>query len=334
MKIAVDAMGGDYAPGDIIKGAVIGAREYKVGITLVGPEHRIKGELAGHDTSGLDIDIAHTDEYLIEGEQPALTLRTKRNASIALATRLVKEGKAQAVVSMGPTGGVITSALMHLGLVDGISRPVVGGSFCGFSPRTVMMDIGGNMDCRPDQLLDFAIVGTVYARKLMGIPEPTVALLNVGWEEGKGNELAKATYPLLKKSGLNFIGNIEGNDIPTGKANVIICDGFVGNVAVKFCEGLGGTIAKWLEGELRGKLPQDKIRELTTSLLSNTVPADTGGGGPLLAINGAVFKGHGRSRYPEMAVTIGKAKTFVELDIVNSLKAELAAIRGKLANSG
>jgi glycerol-3-phosphate acyltransferase PlsX len=321
-------MGGDYAPEDIIKGSVIAAREYGVGISLVGPEDRIKAELIKYDTTGLEIEIVHTGEYLIEGEQPAYTLRTKRNASIAVATRLVKEGKAQAVVSMGPTGGVIAAALTYLGTVEGISRPVVGASFCGFAPQTAMMDIGGNMDCRPDQLLDFAIVGTVYARKIMGIPNPAVALLNVGVEEGKGNELAKATYPLLKKSGLNFIGNIEGNDIPTGKANVIICDGFVGNVAVKFCEGLGKTIARWLETRLDCNLPKNK--EIINSLLSLTVPADSSGGGPLLAIDGAVFKGHGRSRYPEMAVTIGKAKAFVDADVVNALKVELSAIRRKL----
>lgn len=332
MKIAIDAMGGDFAPAEIVKGAVIGAREHGVGIILVGPQDVIKAELAKNDTSGLDIEIVHTDEYLIEGEQPALALRTKRNASIALATKLVKEGKAQAVATMGPTGGVVTSALMFLGMIGDLSRPVISGNYCGFAPKTIVMDIGGNMDCRPDQLVDFAIVGAVYARKMMGVPDPKVALLNVGKEEGKGNELAKATYPLLKKSGLNFIGNIEGTDISTGKANVVVCDGFTGNVAVKYCECLGTVIAGWLETKLKGEVPESKIKELTRELIHNTVISDTNGGGPLLGVDGVVFKGHGRSRALEMAATIRTAKSFVDNDVVNALKTELAAIRSKMSS--
>jgi glycerol-3-phosphate acyltransferase PlsX len=242
MKIAVDAMGGDFAPGEIIKGSVMGARDYGVGVILVGPEDRIKQELDKYDTSGLDIEVLHTDEYLIEGEQPAYALRTKRKASIALAVKQVKEGKAQAAVGVGATGGVIAAALTYLGTIEGISRPVIGGQFLGFTPNMVTMDLGGNVDCRPDQLVDFAIVGTVYARKILGIENPRVGLLSVGAEEGKGNEQVKATFPLLKASGLNFIGNLEGHDVPAGKADVVICDGFIGNVMAKFCEGLGTTI--------------------------------------------------------------------------------------------
>jgi phosphate acyltransferase len=330
MKIAVDAMGGDFAPEEIIKGAVMGAREYQVGIILVGPRARIEDELAKYDTSGLDIEIVHTDEYLIEGEQPAYTLRIKRKASIALATQLVKEGKAQAIISMGPTGGVITSALMFLGTVEGISRPVVGGVFCGFTPRCVSMDIGGNLECRPDQLLDFAIVGTVYARKLLNIANPSVALLNVGKEEGKGTSVLKESYELLKKSGLNFIGNIEGNEIPEGKANVVVSDGLVGNIVTKYCEGLGRTIADWLGEELKNDLPEDRIKALKRNLLAQTVKADDSGGGPLWAVNGLVFKGHGRSRAYEMSQTVKSAKMFAELDIISALKAELLAVRGRL----
>jgi phosphate acyltransferase len=330
MKISVDAMGGDFAPEDIIKGAIMGARENNVGLFLVGPQDKIKAEMAKHDTSGLDIEIVHTNEYLIEGEAPAYALRTKKNASITVATKLVKEGKAAAVISMGPTGGVITSALMILGTVEGISRPVVGGTFCGFAPQCVTMDMGGNIDAKPDQLLDFAIVGTVFARKILNVPNPAVALLNVGWEEGKGNAVAKEAYPLLKKSGLNFIGNIEGNDIPSGKANVIICDGFVGNVVTKFCEGLGRSIADWIGKELKTEMAEDKVKKLTQDLLSLTVKADSMGGGPLWAVNGLVFKGHGRSRAFEMAATVGSAKLYAEMDIVNALKMELATVKGRL----
>lgn len=333
MKIAVDAMGGDYAPEDIVKGSVIGARDYDVGVIFVGPESRIKQELAKYDTSGLDIEIVHTDDYLVEGEPPARVLRNKPNASIALATRLVKEGRAQAVVAFGPTGGVVYSALAILGTLEGIYRPVIGGSFCGLTPEMVMMDMGGNIDAKPDQLLDFAVVGTVYARKLMGISDPKVGLVSVGKEEGKGNDVTKTAFPMLKMSGLNFIGNLEGNDIAAGKANVVVCDGFVGNVITKYSEGLGTAIGKWLSAELKNDLPEKRIKELTDKLLTLTVPADTAGGGPIWAVNGVVFKGHGRSRYLEVATTIGKAKKAVETDLVGALREELAKVKSRIKES-
>jgi len=327
MKIAIDAMGGDFAPVEIVKGAVKGARDNQVGIILVGPQEIIKFELDKYPTRDLDIEIFHTDEWLIEGEPPAYALRNKRKASIALTVKLVKECRAAAAVSMGPTGGVMTSALMILGTLEGISRPVVGGAFLGLTPQTITMDMGGNMDCRPDQLLDFAVIGTVYSKKIMHIENPAVALLNVGWEEGKGNALAKAAFPLLKKSGLNFIGNIEGQDIASGKANVIVCDGFVGNVAVKFCEGLGNGLAAWLKNELKDDLPSPRLQKVVTKLLSLTIPADTTGGGPVWAVDGLVFKGHGRSQSAEVAATIASAKIYSEIDIIGALKNELAEVR-------
>ncbi len=332
VKIAIDAMGGDFAPAEIIRGSVQGAREHGVGIILVGPQERIRAELAGQPAAGLDIEIVHAEEYLVEGEAPAYALRAKRHASIVIATRLVKEGRAEAVISMGPTGGVMASALMVLGTLEGISRPVIGGPFCGFTPHSVTLDMGGNLDCKPEQLLDFAAVGTVYVRKLFNIAEPKVALLNVGWEEGKGNAAAKEAYPLLKKSGLNFIGNIEGNDVPAGKADVIICDGFAGNIMVKFGEGLGRAMADWLGRELKDDLPPARSQEVRQKLLDLTVMADHTGGGPLWAVNGLVFKGHGRSRAAEMALTIGSARRFVELDIINALKTELATVRRRLSH--
>jgi phosphate acyltransferase len=330
MKISVDAMGGDYAPVDVVKGAVMAARDSKIGIILVGPQDKIKPELAKYDTSGLDIEVVHTDEYLVEGEQPAYALRTKRNASVGLATRLVREGKADAVFSAGPTGGVIAAALGYLGMVEGISRPVLGGPFVGFAPNTVIMDVGGSIDIRPDQLLDFAIVGVVYARQLLGIPNPTVAILSIGAEEGKGNEFVKSSYPLFKKSGLNFIGNVEGYDIPTGKANVVVCDGFVGNILVKFYECLGRVESRWLENKLKGKLPESDIKEICNSLVRLTNAADIAGGGPIWAVNGLAIKGHGRSQANEIALGIAQAKDLLEKDVVNALKKELAAVRSRI----
>ncbi|MFC1919957.1 phosphate acyltransferase, partial [Chloroflexota bacterium] len=303
MKIAIDAMGGDFAPEEIVKGSVSGAREHGVGIILVGPEESIRAELAKYETSGLDIEIEHTDEYLVEGEHPAYAMRKKRKASIMVATKLVGDGRAAAAIGIGPTGGIFASALQVLGTLEGLSRPVIGGQFLGFTPETIMIDLGGNVDSRPDQLLDFGIIGTVYARKWMGISNPTIALISNGIEEGKGNEVVREAYELFKSSGLNFTGYVEGNDVAQGKANIIICDGFVGNVVGKFCEGLGDVICRWLEQELQDKLAGNVASELVSALRKATIPADAMGGGPLWGINGVVCKAHGRSKAPEVANT-------------------------------
>jgi phosphate acyltransferase len=330
MKISVDAMGGDYAPVDVVRGAVMAARESGVGIFLVGQQDKIKTELAKYDVSGLDIEVVHTDEYLVEGEQPAYALRTKRQASIALATKLVREGRASAVFSAGPTGGVIAAALGILGMVEGISRPVIGGPFIAFAPKTVIMDLGGNVDVRPDQLLDFAIVGAVYARTMLDIPDPKIGILSVGSEEGKGNELVKNAFPLFKKSGLNFIGNVEGYDLVSGKANVVVCDGFVGNILVKFYESLGHVQARWLENMLKGKLAEADVQEICGNLIKMTNAAQATGGGPIWAVNGLSIKAHGRSNYEQIARGIIGTKSLAEKDIVNLLKKELLAIRSRL----
>ena len=334
MKISVDAMGGDFAPGDVVKGAVMAARQANLGIILVGQEDKIKTELVKYDISGLDIQVVHTDEYLVEGEQPAYALRTKRKASIALATKMVKDGQAQAVFSAGPTGGVIASALMILGMVEGVSKPVLGGPFIGFAPKTVIMDVGGNVDVRPDQLLDFAIVGSVYARTLLDIPNPTVGILSIGAEEGKGNELVKNAFPLFKKSGLNFIGNIEGYDLPTGKANVVVCDGFVGNVLVKFYECMGHVTAHWLENKLKGKLSETDIKDICNGYLKMTNAAEAAGGGPIWAVNGLAIKAHGRSKADEITRAMVYVKSLAEKDIVSALKKELMDIRSRLQVPG
>jgi phosphate acyltransferase len=329
MKIAIDAMGGDYAPAEVVKGAVKAARDYQLGFFLVGQQDKIQAELAKYPTAGLDIEVVHTDEYLVEGEQPAYALRAKRAASIAVATKLVRDGKAQAVFSAGPTGGVIASALMILGMVEGVSKPVLGGPFVSFAPHTVIMDVGGNVDVRPDQLLDFAIVGSVYARTLLDIANPTVALLSVGSEEGKGNDLVKTSFPLFKKSGLNFIGNVEGHDLLSGKANVVVCDGFVGNVLVKFYEAIGHVTAHWLENNLQGKMAESDIQTVCQNYLKMTNATEVSGG-PIWAVNGLAIKAHGRSRADEIAHSLAYVKELAEKDIVNLLKQEMQAIRARL----
>lgn len=330
MRIAIDAMGGDFAPEEIVKGAIMAALEYGIDITLVGPTEKIKKEIAKHDECSINIEIVETNEYLVEGEHPAYALRQKRKASVLVATKLVRTGKADAIISAGPTGGVVASALQVLGTLEEIARPIAGGPFLGFTPTTILMDCGGNIDCRPDQFLDFAIVGTVYARKMLNIENPTVALLSIGAEEGKGNEMVRASYPILRRSGLNFIGNVEGYDIPYGRANVIICDGFIGNILVKFGEALGRTVSQWLEDKLGGRISGNDIQAITNELVKATNAADSMGGGPLWAVNGIACVAHGRSKANEIAKTIGQAKRAIELDLVGSLKTELATVKNKL----
>ena len=332
IRVAVDAMGGDYAPVEVIKGIVAAAQECEVEIILVGPLATLETELSEYAISNLPIKCINADEVIKEGEPPAIALRQKRNASVVVATKLVKNGEADAIISAGPTGAVVASALMILGMAEGIERPIVGGPLFGFSPNTIVMDAGGNVDCKPFHLLNFAVVGCVYAQKMLNITNPTVALLSVGVEEGKGNELVKESYPLFQKSGLNFIGNVEGNDITTGGANVIVCDGFVGNILIKFCEGMGASIARWLETNLCGKLPDSEICKISDNLIALTNTADMAGGGPLLGVNGVSIVMHGRSQAQQYTKAVSQAKAVVESGLVDSLNSELTKIRRQLDN--
>lgn len=303
VRVVVDAMGGDYAPGEIIKGVVLAAEKGGVDILLVGPTDILEAELAKYDVSSLAIQCVGADDFIREGENPALAVRRKPNSSIAVAARLIKEGKADGLVSAGPTGAVVSAAIQYLGMIEGIERPVIGGAIFDAAPNTVVFDCGVNMDCRPYHLLTFAVVGSVYCKKLLNVANPTVALLNIGAEPSKGNQLTRETYPLLEKSGLNFIGNIEGHELLSGRANVIVCDAFVGNVLFKFVESIG---------LFKDSAGADEKRDL--------------GGGLIWGVDGIVRKIHGHSRAPHVAVKIHHVKLVVEVDLIDAIKSELAAI--------
>jgi len=320
VKIAVDAMGGDYAPGEIVKGAIQAAREQGIEVILVGRKELIKEETSKHGAFP-PISIVNANEVIREGESPVAALRLKPDASILVSTRMVKERKADAIVSMGYTGAVMVAAIEVLGKLEGIKRPSAGSILCGFASATLVFDMGPNADCKPRDLLTFAIIGSVVAQKILHINNPTVALLSNGAEEGKGNFLVKKAYQLFKESHLNFIGNVEGNDIPFGKANVIVCDGFTGNILLKFCEGLGEAIVERLRDFLDRQLPREKIEAITNDLFSLTHTAEQGG--PILGVNGVVVVGHGRSKAPQVANAINIAKMAVESNLVEELKTEL-----------
>jgi glycerol-3-phosphate acyltransferase PlsX len=330
--IAVDAMGGDYAPDEVIKGSIAALQDNEIEIVLVGPLETLHNKLTEYKCTGMPLRCVNANEYIREGEPPAMVLRQKRDASILVATKMVKRGEADAVVSAGPTGAVVAAALMVLGMVEGVERPAFGGSPVGTTRDSILLDCGGNVDCKPEHLLSFAVLGAVYVRKLLGIENPTVALLSVGNEEGKGNELVKESYPLFRKSGLNFTGNVEGNDIVSGKANVIVCDGFTGNVLLKFCEGFGSSLNEWLRSKLDGKLPDDEKEKVCRELFSITNTADIIGGVPLLGINGDVIVMHGRSRAPLFTSAINCARDMVRSGFVEGLNSELIQTRRQLKN--
>lgn len=332
IKIAVDAMGGDFAPGEIVKGSVQAARELGVDIILVGVKADIEAELAKIDTAKLPIRLVEASEIIKDGEEPAFAVIRKPNSSVALATKLVKNGEADAMISAGSTGASMVAALQYLGTLSGIERPMAGGAFLQLAPKTVTLDLGANVGCQPYHLVDFAVAGSVFARTFLGIDNPTVGLLNVGAEEGKGDELAKEAYPLLKKSGLNFIGNVEGMDIAGGKANVIVCDGFVGNILIKFCEGLGRIVSQWLTQELKDNLNPSDVEKVSSKLYGLMSPAEVMGGGPLWGVDGVVAVAHGSSRAPQIVGTIKQAKLAVESGFVDTLRTELEKAQTRISS--
>ncbi|MFW6125608.1 MAG: phosphate acyltransferase PlsX [Chloroflexota bacterium] len=333
VRVAVDAMGGDYAPAEIVKGAVQAARRLGVAVTLVGVKQDIEGELGDIDTSGLEVAVVEADDLIREGEEPAFAVLRKPNSPVAVAARLVKEGSADAMVSAGSTGACMVAALQYLGALPGMDRPMAGGPFIGLAPNTVVLDLGANVGCQPYHLVNFAAAGTVYARTFLGIEQPTVALLNVGVEEGKGNNEAKEAHQLLKQTGLNFIGNVEGMDIPAGKVNVVVCDGFVGNILVKFSEGLGKAITQWLAEKLEGKLAEAEVEDLTASLMKLLSPAMVLGGGPLWGVKGVVAVAHGASQASQVAGTIEHAKLALDSDFVGRLQAEMEKAQKEIASN-
>ena len=326
IRIAVDAMGGDYAPSEIVKGALEAARLSPVEILLVGDREEVEREL-GRCAAGVSgIRVVPSDGKIIEDEHPVQALRHKPRASVSVATHLIKCGEADAVVSMGSTGAAMASAALVLGTLEGLERPCIGGPFLGLAPRTVVVDMGSSVDCRPSLLLDFAAMGCVFARKFLHIEHPRVGLLSVGAEPSKGNRQVREGNQLFSQSNLNFIGNVEGMDFFTGKADVIVCDGFVGNILMKFTEGLGAAMASYLKKALEGSVPHDALEPLVARIWEvNNLPKKMGG--PLFGVNGAVVVGHGASRADGVAGAIDTARRCVELKLVEGMRDELEALR-------
>ena len=230
IRIAVDAMGGDYAPHEVVSGAVQAAHLNPVELVLVGDQEAVERELGQYGEDNLPISIVPSEGKIIEDEHPVQAIRHKPRASVVVATHLLKDGQVDALVSMGSTGATMASASLILGTLESLERPCLGGPFLGLAPNTVVVDMGSSVDCRPSLLLDFAAMGCVFAHSFLNIEHPRVGLLSVGSEEAKGNRQVREGYQIFSDSGLNFVGNVEGMDFFTGKADVIVCDGFVGNI--------------------------------------------------------------------------------------------------------
>lgn len=329
IKIAVDAMGGDFAPDEIVQGAVLGAREYGCEIFLVGDEKRIRNAL--HTSSGwekLPIHIVHASEAIDMHDQPGVAVRRKKDASIVVSARLVKEKKCDVAIAAGHTGAAVAAALFGIGRISGIERAAIATVFPTLRGKTVLLDAGANVDSKPKHLVQSAIMGSIYAEFVLGIKNPRVGLLNIGEEPTKGNEQALATYPLLRElKTIHFIGNVEGRDIMAGTVDVVVCDGFVGNIVLKTSEGLAKALMQLvketiLQGGYMAKLGGLFIMPAMRKLKKKLDYAEYGGA-PLLGIDGGFMICHGSSKAKAIQSAIRAAKEFSEQRVVDHIRENL-----------
>lgn len=299
MKIALDAMGGDYGPAVTVEGAIEAVSEYRgLSVTLVGNENELLNALKEKTYSTSSIDIRHASQVVEMGESPLTALRRKKDSSIKVAIELVKSGDADAMVSAGNSGVVMATALFLLGKLPGVERPAIAAVMPTLKGCFVLIDAGANVDCRATHLLQFAVMGEAYARNIFNIEHPKIGLLGIGEEDAKGNELTREAFKLLKDASINFIGNIEGRNIFMGDADVVVCDGFVGNIALKISEGLAETMAKMLKREISerstGRIGYLFLKSALRSFKKKTDYSEYGGA-PLLGISKPCIISHGRS---------------------------------------
>ncbi|MDF2536372.1 MAG: plsX [Bacillales bacterium] len=320
MKIAVDAMGGDHAPLEIVKGVELALKAFPdLEVTLFGNENLIKETL----TMTERVSIIHTEEKIYSDEDPVMAVRRKKNASLVLAATAVKNGEADAIVSAGSTGAVLTAGLFVIGRIEGIERPALAPTFPTVDGKGfVLLDVGANAECKPKYLQQFAIMGSIYAEKVRGIKKPRVGLINIGTEENKGNDLAKETFALLKETNLNFVGNIEAREILNGPADVLVTDGWTGNMVLKTTEGVAMSLFKMMKeamtSDLKSKLAAAVLKP-NLKKLKNKMDYSEYGGACLFGIKSPVIKAHGSSDATAFYNAIRQARIMVEANLAEEI---------------
>ncbi len=325
MKIIVDGMGGDNAPFEIVKGVVEAAALTEHHIILVGDEARINNELGKHKYKKEQISVVHASEVISNEDAPVKAVRTKQDSSMVKGINMLKRGEADLFISAGNTGAIMAAGLFILGRIQGIDRPAIASTYpiLGKGGVTLLVDSGANSECKPNNLLEFAAMGSIYMEKVLNVNNPTVGLVNIGTEETKGTTVLKAAHELLSKSSLRFIGNVEARDIPKGYCDVSVCDGFVGNIILKLTEGLAWSILKLL----KNKFTNGIIPKLGALLLSNKLKElksefdySEYGGAPILGVKGAMVKMHGSSSANAVKNTILKGIPYAENNVVQTIQ--------------
>lgn len=313
--LAVDAMGGDFGPEINVPGSLAAARETGARIILVGDEGSIRKELDKHPRDGVSLEIVHTTQVAGMAEKPSDILRRKKDSSMQVAFRLVREGRAHGVVTAGNSGAALACGMFILGRIGGVDRPALASIMPTLKNPIVLIDVGANADCKPYNLVQFGLMAEVLAKHVLGIANPRVGILSIGEEEGKGNALTKDAYSLLKSSSLNFIGNVEGRDVFVGDTDVIVCDGFVGNVALKLSEGLGSALASMLKTELKKSI-WSRLGTLIAlpafKRFGRKIDYAEYGGAPILGLNGIAIVCHGKSNARAITTALQQAAIFVE----------------------
>lgn len=330
MIIAVDGMGGDLAPVEIVAGCIDAIKEFNnIKIIIIGNEELILSELHKYNYDSNRISVIHTNEVIDPNESPVMAIRKKKDSSLVKALSLVKEKKADGIISAGSTGAFMAGALFIVGRIKGIDRPALAPVMPGQNSPFMVVDVGANVDCKPKNLLQFALMGKIYFEKVLKITNPTIGLINIGAEEEKGNELTKGTYPLLKESGFNFVGNIEPREIPKGNVNVLVCDGFVGNTVLKMFEGTASVLFDVIKKEIMAS-SLTKIGGLFLKPAFKNIKKKFDykeyGGAAFLGVDGICIKAHGSSDRLAFKNAIRQCIIFHDNNIINTIKEELIKV--------
>lgn len=329
MKLFVDGMGGDHSPNEIVKGCVLAVQEYKVPVTIIGIQEKIEKELGKYQYEKNLIEVIHASEVVENEDEPSRVIRRKKDSSMVKGMSLVKENKHSVLISAGNTGALLAGGLLKIGRIKGILRPALAPILPTKNGPTLLIDAGANAESKPQQLQQFALMGSIYMLKVIGIENPRVGLVNIGTEEKKGNTLVKETFPLLQKTNINFIGNVEARDIPSGVADVLVCDGFTGNVILKLTEGLASfifdalkeTILSTSTGKIGGLLLKPSLRSFKEQFDYTEY-----GGAPFLGIQGGLIKAHGSSDAKAIKNAIGQGIQYLKQEVNSNIEQEIKKI--------